>query len=54
MALILCPVEYSHLAGDKAEGRRQKAEGRRQRAEGKEQGCKEKRYYGYFGGHDMT
>jgi hypothetical protein len=42
--LILCPVEYSHLGRDKAEGRRQK----------KEEGCKEEGYYGYFGGHDMT
>jgi hypothetical protein len=32
---------------------RDKADGRRQRAEGKEQGCKEKGYYGYFGGLDM-
>jgi len=47
MPLILCPVEYSHLGGDKAEGRRQ-------RAEGKEEVCKEEGYYGYFGGHDMT
>ena len=43
---ILCPVEYSHLGGDKAEGRRQ-------RAEGKDQGGNEEGYYGYFGEHDI-
>ena len=41
-AMILCPAEYLHFGGDKAEDRRQKAEGRRQKAKGKEEGCKVK------------
>ncbi len=43
--VLLCPVEYFHFGGDKADGRW---------LQGKEEGCKVKGIDGCLAGHDIT